>query len=327
MSKINVLTLSAQIPDEASAYEYLEQLRWDGTPECLHCGNTDRCYFLKPRNGTTRATRTGSATQRRLWKCRACRKQFSVLTGTVMHGTKIPVRTWVFVLFEMAASKNGVAAREIERKYGITNRAAWFLTHRIREAMKAGGITTRWTGTIVADETFVGGLNGNRHASKRDRSIPKTPVLTLINKETGQARSRVVPDVTGRTLKRAMQEQVHNSSILHTDDASSYRTFSWMYAGHESVNHSGGEYARLNGKVSTNQVENFFSQLKRSLDGTHHHVSRTHLARYLAEFDFRYSTRELTDAARMVELVGRVGGKRLTYRPVSQASQALLAAS
>src|SRR5438445_7826518 len=150
--------------------------------------------------------------------------KFSVLTGTVMHGTKIPVRTWVFVLFEMAASKNGIAAREIERKYGITNRAAWFLTHRIREAMKAGGITTRITGKVVADETFVGGLNGNRHASKRDRSTPKTPVLTLIHKESGQARSRVVPDVTGRTLKQAMQEHVHNSSIPHTDEAKAYGT-------------------------------------------------------------------------------------------------------
>lgn len=243
-----------------------------------------------------------------------------------MHGTKIPVRTWVFVLFEMAASKNGVAAREIERKYGVTARSAWFLTHRIREAMKHGGITVRMTGTVVADETFIGGLNGNRHASKRDRSIPKTPVLTLIHKESGQARSRVVPDVTGRTLKRAMQEQVHNSSILHTDEARAYQTFGWMFAGHETVNHSGGEYAR-DGKVSTNQVENFFSQLKRSLDGTHHHVSREHLARYLAEFDFRFSTRETTDADRFRMLVGRVGGRRLTYRRVEKVSEALTAAS
>lgn len=323
MSKINILTLSERLPDEAAAYEYLETLRWNGSPVCPHC-DSDRCYFLAPR--APRTTSTGATTQRRLWKCGACRMKFSVLTGTVMHGTKIPVRTWVFVLFEMAASKNGIAAREIERKYGITNRAAWFLTHRIREAMKAGGITTRITGTVIADETFVGGLNGNRHASKRDRSIPKTPVLTLIHKESGQSRSRVVPDVTGSTLKRAMQEQVHNSSILHTDEAKAYGTFGWMFAGHETVNHSDGVYARLNGKVSTNQVENFFSQLKRSLDGTHHHVSREHLARYLAEFDFRFSTRQLTDTERMVELVGRVGGRRLTYRPTSDVSHSLVAA-
>ena len=122
------------------------------------------------------------------------------------------------------------------------------------------------------------------------------------------------------------QEQVHQSSILHTDKAKAYGTFGWMFAGHETVNHSDGVYARLDGKVSTNQVENFFSQLKRSLDGTHHHVSREHVARYLAEFDLRYSTRKLTDAERMVELVGRVGGHRLTYRPASGVSRGLVAA-
>jgi transposase-like protein len=321
--KINVLTLSEQIRTEADAYEYLEGLRWDGVPECPHCGNTERCYFLKAKNGT-RKTSTGAATQRRLWKCGACRKQFSVLTGTVMHGTKIPVRTWIFVLLEMVASKNGVAAREIERKYGITNRAAWFLTHRIREAMANGGIMTQLNGTVVADETFIGGLNGNRHASKRDRSIPKIPVLTMIVKETGEARSRVVPDVTSATLRAALTDHVDKSSTLHTDSAAAYLRFGEEVAEHQSVNHVGGEYVR--GGVSTNQVENFFSQLKRSLDGTHHHVSHEHLGRYLSEFDFRFSTRRMTDAERLSVLAGRVGGRRLTYRPVSGTSEGLTAA-
>ena len=324
MSKINVLTLSEQIPDEASAYEYLETLRWDGSPVCPHC-DSDRCYFLTPKNGTTRKTRTGTATQRRLWKCGACRKQFSVLTDTIMHGTKIPVRTWVFVMFEMAASKNGVSAREIERKYGLTNRSAWFLTHRIREAMKHGGITVKMTGTVVADEAFIGGLNGNRHAIKRDASIPKTAVLTLIHKDTGESRSRVVPDVTGRTLRRVMREQIASEAVLHTDSAWAYRQYGEELAAHHYVNHVEGEYVR--GNVSTNQAENFFSQLKRSLDGTHHHVSREHLQRYLAEYDFRYSTREISDAERFRMLVGRVGGRRLTYRPVEKVSEALTAAS
>lgn len=325
MAKINVLTLSEQIPDEASAYEYLENLRWDGTPECPHCGNNERCYFLTPKNGTSRKTRTGSASQRRLWKCGACRKQFSVLTGTVMHGTKIPVRTWVFVMFEMCASKNGIAAREIERKYGITNRAAWFLTHRIREAMKAGGITTRMTGTVVADETFVGGLNGNRHASKRDRAIPKTAVLTLIDTETGEARSRVVPNVRSKTLRRALQAQVDPSATLHTDSAAAYVRFGEEIAAHETVNHLAGEYVRAG--VSTNKAENYFSQLKRSLDGTHHQVTPEHLHRYLVEFDFRYSTRKITDTERMNLLASRVGGRRLTYRKTPDCGEPLVAAS
>lgn len=324
MSKTNILTLSEQIPTEAAAYEYLEGMRWNGNPECPHCGNTDRCYFLTPKDGTDRKTSTGAATQRRLWKCSACRKKFSVLTGTVMHGTKIPVRTWVFVLFEMAASKNGVSAREIERKYGVTNRAAWFLTHRIREAMKAGGIMVKMTGTVVADETFIGGHVRNMHASKRASAPPKSAVLTLIEKDTGRARSRVVPDVTGRTLKRALQEQVSPHTVLHTDSASAYIRIGEMLDEHHTVNHNIGEYVRHN-KISTNQAENFFSQLKRSLDGTHHHVSREHLARYLAEFDFRYSTRTITDAERFRMLVGQTGGRRLTYRPTSDVSQALVA--
>ena len=320
--KINVLTLSEQIRTEADAYEYLEGLRWDGVPECPHCGNTDRCYFLKAKNGT-RKTSTGAATQRRLWKCSACRKQFSVLTGTVMHGTKIPVRTWVFVLLEMVASKNGVAAREIERKYGLTPRSAWFLTHRIREAMKADGILTRITGTVVADETFIGGLNGNRHASKRDRAIPKTAVLPLIDSETGEARSRVVPNVRSKTLRRALQEQVDPSATLHTDSAAAYVRFGEEVAAHETVNHLAGEYVRAG--VSTNKAENYFSQLKRSLDGTHHQVTAEHLHRYLVEFDFRYSTRKLADSERFNLLASRLGGKRFTYRKCPASSEALVA--
>lgn len=322
MSKLNVLTLAEQIPNEAAAYEYLEGLRWPDGPECPHCGNADRCYFLTPREGA-RKTRTGNVTQRRLWKCGACRKQFSVLTGTVMHGTKIAVRTWVFVLFEMVASKNGVSAREIERKYGITNRAAWFLTHRIREAMANGGIMTKLSGTIVADETWVGGKAKNKHGGMRyvhKRNDPKifhknenkTAVLTILNTESGEARSRVIPNITGDTLADAIRENVEiEISELHTDEWRGYWPIGREFAKHAAVHHSRGEYVRDG--ATTNHVEGFFSQLKRSLDGTHHHVSGTHLARYLSEFDFRFSTRALTDADRMRLLVERVGDCRLAY--------------
>jgi transposase-like protein len=321
VSKINVLTLSEQIPDEASAYEYLEGLRWNGSPECPHCGNEDRCYFLTPKDGP-RTTSTGAATQRRLWKCAACRKKFSVLTGTVMHGTKIPVRTWVFVMFEMAASKNGVSAREIERKYGVTNRSAWFLAHRIREAMKAGGITVRMTGTVVADETFIGGKPSNRHGHKSGQGwsptiTDKTPVLTLIDAATGESRSRVIPKVTGRNLRAVMEREIDFPAVtLHTDSAAHYKPFRIDVKDHESVNHHQGEYVRDG--VSTNKAENFFSQLKRSLDGTHHHVSVEHLARYLAEYDFRYGTRKISDAERFRMLVSQTANRRLTYRSTSE---------
>lgn len=318
MSEISILRLVEQIPDEAAAYRYLEGLRWNGKPECPHCGNDDRCYFLTPANGKSRATRTGAATQRRLWKCGECRKQFSVLTNTVMHGTKIPVRTWVFVLFEMCASKNGVSAREIERKYDVTPRSAWFMTHRIREAMKADGLGM-FVGVVTADETFIGGKPANRHGHKPGKggqgTTTKTPVLSLVDRATDEVHSRVVPDVTGATLRKVIGERVDMAgSVLHTDSGKQYNELGKEFMAHETVDHKAGEYVR--GGVTTNHAEGFFSQLKRSIDGTHHHVSVEHLPRYLAEFDFRYTTRKMTDTKRVNELAGRVGGRRLTYKPL-----------
>jgi transposase-like protein len=244
----------------------------------------------------------------------------------MMHATKIPVRTWVLVIFEMCASKNGVSAREVGRKYGLTPRSAWHLTHRIRSAMAGSdSFMATMKGTVVADETFIGGSMKNMHRSKIRpvKVVPgdpygsdsMTPVLTLIDKGTRVARSRVVPNVTGATLRKAISEQVDmGQTTLHTDSALSYTTFSTDLAGHESVNHTAGEYVR--GDVSPNQVEGFFSQLKRSLDGTHHDVSREHLHRYLSEYDFRYSTCKMTDEARMRLLATQMEG-RLTLNRVT----------
>ena len=324
MKEISMVGLVERIPDEAAAYEFFEEMRWNGHPVCPHC-DSDEVSFMNPANGLGRKTRTGATSQRRVWQCRSCRKQFSVLTGTVMHGTKIPVRKWVFVLFEMASNKNGVAAREIERRYDLTPKAAWFLLHRIRTAMEVGPLAAALSGTIVADETLVGGEIGNRDESVRATPVPfvphhhgwpgKTVVLSLINKDSGEVRSRVVPNVTGHTLRKVIAEQVDMAgSHLHTDSAPAYRALGEEFVSHETVNHHAGEYVR--GNVTTNHAEGYFSQLKRSLDGTHHHVSREHLPRYLAEFDFRYSTRKLSDTARMVKIMGQVGGRRLTYRPL-----------
>src|SRR5260221_2958849 len=155
MQQTSMLKIIERIPDEASAYEYLETLRWKGTPVCPHCGHDERCYFLNPTNGP-RTTSTGATTARRLWKCASCRQKFSVLTGTVMHGSKIPVRTWMLVIFEMASNKNGIASREIERRYKLTPKSAWFLLHRIRETMRSAWISTMGgnDGTVSAGATF-----------------------------------------------------------------------------------------------------------------------------------------------------------------------------
>lgn len=336
---MTVIQLGDRVRTEGDAYKFMEELRWgDHGPACPHCDSRAATY-IRPMNGESRKTRTGAMSERRVWRCDSCRKQFSVITGTVFHGTKVSLRKWVLVIFEMCASKNGVSAREVERKYGVCGRTAWFMMHRIREAMKTDALVQTMRGVVVADETFIGGKGKNRkhgqrfHPPTTDGHIPivpgkrrmndhlanKTAVLSLVD-STGQVRSRVVPDVTGATLRKAIAEQVDMANtILHTDEAKSYKTFAHELLAHETVNHSEDEYVRYeNGKVITsNQAENYFSQLKRSLDGTHHHVSRTHLPRYLAEFDYRHSTRSMSDTERMAQLMGKVDGKRLTYKRVS----------
>ncbi len=318
---LSIPQLATKLQTEADAYKFLEDLRWGEQPVCPHCGSVRKHYFLKPGNGSSRKTRTGTASQRRVWKCADCRKQFSVLTGTIFHGSKIPVRTWVFVVFEMCASKNGVAAREIERKYGLTPKTAWFMLHRLREAMKREPIAGLLSGRVVADETWIGGKPRNRHGNKRGQGgqgrTDKTPVMSLVSRETGEVRSRVVPNVSGDSLRTVLTASVDAASThLHTDKSAAYVKIGPEFAGHSFVDHLAGEYVRDD--VSTNQAETYFSQLKRSIDGTHHHVSVEHLPRYLAEFDFRYSTCKDTDTERMGKVVDSVAGRRLTYQEPAQ---------
>jgi len=319
----SIPALADKIRTEADAYEFLEQLRWDGQPVCPHCGSVRRPYFLTPKDGASRKTRTGSKSERRVWKCADCRKQFSALTGTIFHGTKVPVRTWIFVVFEMCASKNGVAAREIQRKYGLTGKSAWFVLHRIREGMKREPISGLLSGRVVADETWIGGKPSNRHGHKRGRGgqgvTDKQPVVALVSRKTGEVRSRAIPNVRGSSLRGVIGEEVDASRThLHTDEGTGYARIAGDFASHSAVNHKRGEYVRDD--VSTNVAETYFSQLKRSIDGTHHHVSRAHLQRYLAEFDFRFSTCRESDTERMKRLGRQVGARRLTYRPAPRAS-------
>jgi transposase-like protein len=312
---LNVLQLADELRTEADAYLYLERLRWGERPVCPHCGSVREHYFLKPTNGKARKTRTGSASERRVWKCADCRKQFTALVGTIMHGSKIPVRTWIFVIFEMCASKNGVAAREIERKYGLASKSAWHMMHRIREAMKREPMAGLLSGRVAADETWYGGKPHNRHGYKPTyaKGEDKSIVMALVSRDTGEVRSHVIPDVKSTTLRSVLVEQTDlPNTHLQTDQHLGYLPVGKAFAQHSSVDHRAREYAR--GDVTTNAVEGYFAQLQRSLDGTHHSVSREHLHRYLAEFDFRYTTCKSTDTERVGMLVSRVGGRRLTYR-------------
>ena len=319
---MTVLQLADRLRDEADAYRWMEELRWPDGAVCPHCDSRHASY-LEPRNGKSRATRTGKQSQRRVWQCLDCRKQYSVLTGTMMHGTKVPIRVWALVMFEMVSSKNGVAAREIERKYGVCCRTAWHLLHRIREAMKSDTLIQSMRGTIQSDETWWGGepknKKGHRYGQGGQGKSDKFPVLALIDADTEEVRARVIPDVTGATLRKAITEQVDvANSILHTDELNAYTLLGREFIAHETVNHKRGEFYRFeNGRmITSNKAENFFGQLKRSIDGTHHRVSREHLDRYLAEFGFRFSTHRITDEARLRRLMGQTAGKRLSYKRV-----------
>ncbi len=305
--------------DETDAYLLLEELRWHGEPVCAHCGH-DKAYFLAPKNGVSRATgpkKTQSV--RRVWKCARCRKQFSVLTGTIFHGTKIPLRTWLLVLAQVCSAKNGISAREVARMHEITPESAWHMVHRIREAMKLDPLAGILTGTVEADELFHGGKPQNRHASDprpRGAQTKKSIVFTIVHPESGEARSRIIPNVNSGTLRKALEEHVDPSrTTLHTDNFMGYFTAGWGFQQHKSVNHAHGEYVR--GNVTTNRVEGFFSQLARSIDGTHHAVSHKHLERYVTHFEFMYSTCKLNDSARMRRLLGQVTGRRLSYRSLA----------
>lgn len=181
--------------------------------------------------------------------------------------------------------------------------------------MKVAPFGAMFSGTVMADETWVGGKDKNRHANRKQHhsDAEKSIVVSVVHKETGEVRSQVVPDVQGFTLSAAIGQVADKErTILHTDGFSAYGFIAWEFKGHESVNHVRGEYVR--GDVTTNHVEGYFGQFKRSVDGTHHHISKQHTQRYLAEFDFRYSTCRLSDGERMVKLMEQVGNKRLTYR-------------
>jgi transposase-like protein len=320
MEKITFSNLALWITSEADAYEYMESLRWpNGEVVCPHCGVVGSHYYLNPDNGVSRTTTRGKQSQRRVWKCKDCRKQFSVTTGTVFHGSRVSLRIWLFVFFEMCANKNGLAAREIARKYDVAPKTAWFMTQRIREAM-ANDSSGKLTGNIIMDETYIGGKPANWHANDPRKSKTgnntsrKMAAIALISGETGEIRTKAVTSVTGTVIQRMVRENVMPAeTTLHSDSAPLYRTISKEMAGHHVVNHHAGQYA-TELSDGTNKAENFFSQLKRSIDGTHHSVSKEHMQRYLTEFAFRHGSHDLSDTQRMVKLMGQVQGVRLTFR-------------
>jgi transposase-like protein len=312
------LTLSAiskQFSDEEAAYKYVEKTRWANGVVCPHCGSVDHAHYLEPKNGT-RATRTGRKSYRRVWKCADCHEQFSVLVGTIFEDSKIPLSKWLLAVQEISADKNGVSSMELARKLGITQKSAWFMAHRIRYALNGFPLCEMLKGTVEADETYFGGKVRNMHKAKREQviqgrgTVGKTPVFSMVARG-GDVRSQVLGAVDGESVQQPLKENVDAQAVLNTDTSPVYNQVGKEFAKHETVDHGKEEYVR--GAAHINTAEGYFSQLKRSIYGTHHHVSEKHLPRYLAEFDFRYSTRKDEDGTRIENAIKRVAGKRLTY--------------
>lgn len=287
--------------DADQAREYLEAIRWPNGPVCPHCGAIGAHYALK-----------GKAHRPGVYKCKDCRKQFTVTVGTVFERSKVPLHQWMQAVYLICSSKKGCSSHQLQRTLGVQYKTAWFMSHRLREAMKSpGGIMGSGGGIVEADETFIGRKPGRK--VKRGAGH-KNAIFTLVERN-GSARSFHVPDVTAETLKEKLAQHVAKDARLMTDTGSYYRKTKDDYPKHEQVNHLMGEYAR--GDVTTNTVEGFFGIFKRGIFGIYQHVSSHHLERYTTEFDFRYSHRQklgYNDAMRAEELLKGIGGKRLTYR-------------
>ena len=313
---LNLSSLSKYLSDEESAYKKLESIRWKNGITCPHCGSVDQSKFMATRNDTERKTRTGKVTYRRVWQCDVCHKQFSVLVGTIFEDSRIPVSKWLIAFYEISADKNGISSHELARKLDITQKSAWFMADRIRRAIARPPLSNKLQGTVEADETYIGGKAKNMHKSKREKvidghgAVGKTPVFSIV-KRGGEVRSQVLDNVNSQTVKEPLIENVEKQSTLNTDTSPIYNEVGCEFSQHETVDHSSDEYVR--GLAYTNTVEGYFSQLKRSINGTHHHVSNKHLERYLAEFDYRYSTRKQDDGLRTEDAIRRSSGKRLTY--------------
>ncbi len=309
---MNLSQLSALTEDQAR--ETLERIRWPKGSVCAYCGCTENITKIKSKK------RVG------LYRCGDCKSQFTVKVNTVMHDSHLPIRLWLMTFSIMCSAKKGVSALQLQRQLGLGSyKTAWHLCHRVRHAMRQEPLKGLLTGTVMVDETYVGGKPRKFFKNRRPRintvlpvgrGTKKVPVLALVERD-GRVRAHVVPNVTAKVLKVSIREMVDPSATIMTDQYKSYRGIGKEFAGgHLTVNHGKQEYVRYveGKKVTTNEAEAFFALLKRGITGSFHSVSKKHLNKYCDEFSFRWSLRKIEDADRTVKAILASEGKRLTYK-------------
>ena len=294
--------------DEEAAFAYLESIIWAGNPVCPHCGGVDR--ITKVKANPAKRIRVG------LYRCGDCKHQFTVKIGTVFEHMRLPLHKALQAVYLVTSSKKGISAHQLHRTLEITYKSAWFLLHRIREAMRDGDVTPFGGngGAVEVDETFIGKLKG---VEKRRAFHHKMKVLALVDRESGKARTMVINDVKAETLMPLVIQNVAREARVMTDEHSGYRDVGKFFAGHGTTAHGRGEYVNLEDRsIHSNTVEGYFSIFKRGMKGIYQHCAEQHLHRYLAEYEFRYNNRAklgFNDTDRAGNVLRGIIGKRLTY--------------
>ncbi len=283
--------------DQDVCNEFVAMLRWPDGPVCPSCEGREYSYL----------------STRRLWKCKTCKRQYSVKVGTIFEDSPIKLDQWLAAIWMVANSKNGISSHELGRSIGLTQKSAWFVLHRIRLAMQTGSFN-KFDGEVEVDEAFIGGKARNMHKDVRARRITGTggkdkAIVAGSLQRGGRVHAEVVDDTTRRTLHGHVRENVEGGATVYTDAHRAYSGLDYDYA-HKTVDHA-EEY--VCGQVHTNGIENFWSLLKRGLHGTYVSVQPFHLFRYLDERMFTFNERDLSDLGRFTTVLGRVAGRRLTF--------------
>lgn len=303
--------------DEAKAFEHLEAIIWANGRVCPHCGGVDR--ITKVTANPAKRIRLG------LWRCGDCKRQFTVKVGTVFEHARVPLNKVLQAVYLMTSSKKGVSAHQLHRGLEVTYKTAWFLAHRIREAMRSGDFAPfgGGGGIVEVDETFIGHDRTIKpKGQKKGRGFHhKHKILALVDRDTGRTRCKVVDSLKAEDIAPILRENMAREATLMTDEASYYTAVGEEFAGHQIVRHNSGEYGR--GEWHTNTIEGSFSIFKRGMRGIYQHCAKKHLHRYVAEFEFRYNNRVangVDDQERSGEALRGIVGKRLTYRRVGCAA-------